>query len=176
LSRDWNSLPPPMIEKLRSDPEKLREVSMDRNRWLDRAWCDLLLRCSLAVIFLWFGLLKLVGLCPLAVFVCRTLPFLPPSVCLTLLGSWEAAIGLCLLVAPLRRWGLVFLFLHLSGTFLPLIVLPHECFAPFPYGLTLEGQYIVKNLVLVCAALVIASRPAFGLRRHASALVGVPVR
>jgi uncharacterized membrane protein YkgB len=43
----------------------------------------------------------------------------------------------------------------MPGTFLPLILLPEACFTDFPFGLTLEGQYIVKNLVIISAALVV---------------------
>jgi hypothetical protein len=45
----------------------------------------------------------------------------------------------------------------MPGTFLPLVLLPEVCFTIFPFGLTLEGQYIVKNLVIIGSALVIGS-------------------
>jgi uncharacterized membrane protein YkgB len=45
----------------------------------------------------------------------------------------------------------------MPGTFLPLILLPEVCFTSFPFGLTLEGQYIVKNLIIISAALVVGS-------------------
>ena len=45
----------------------------------------------------------------------------------------------------------------MPGTFLPLILLPEVCFSNFPLGLTLEGQYIVKNLIIISAALVVGS-------------------
>lgn len=125
---------------------------------MERTGCTLL-RVSLALVFGWFGLLKLTSLCPLGGFICRTLPFLSPSGCLALLGAWETVIAICLVVPPLFRLGLLLLLLHLPGTFLPLVVLPNECFGPFPYGLTLEGQYILKNLVLASGALVISQLP-----------------
>jgi hypothetical protein len=112
----------------------------------------------LAIIFLWFGLLKLTGLCPLAGFVCRTLPFLRPEDCLLLLGGWEVAVGICLVMPRLRPFGLVLLLVHLVGTPLPFILLPDDCFVHFPYALTLEGQYIVKNLTLASAALLLLAQ------------------
>ena len=70
--------------------------------------------------------------------------------------SWEsAAIGLGLLFRPLIRFALLLLFLQMPGTMLPLILLPDVCFTHFPFGLTLEGQYIIKNLILISAAIVI---------------------
>jgi hypothetical protein len=83
---------------------------------------------------------------------------------------------LCLLIRPLVREGLWLLLFHLPGTFLPMLVIPGECFGQIPMTLTLEGQYIVKNIILASAALVIAARYAHpapkqqesGVRRMAS--------
>ena len=130
---------------------------MRSTTWIDSVGCTLL-RLSLAVIFLWFGLLKLADLCPLAGFVCRSMPLLPPSLFLVLLGCWEATIGACLLSRRLVPVALVMLLCHLPATALPLVLLPEECFTRFPYGLTLEGQYIMKNLILVSAVLVLIAR------------------
>src|SRR5262245_49540882 len=118
---------------------------MGSSNRLDRAGCAFL-RLSLAIVFVWFGLLKVLDICPLGDFICRTVPFLPSTVFLFTLGGWEIAIGLCLLVHPLVRLGVFLLLLHLPGTIFPLLVLPEECFTRFPLGLTLAGQYIVKNL------------------------------
>ena len=116
------------------------------------------LRLSLAIIFIWFGALKLAGLCLLAPFITRSVPFLPAEGFLFVLGCWEVAIGVCLLVRPWIGSGLWLLLFHLPGTALPFVVIPDECFTQFPFGLTLEGQYIIKNLTLGSAALVIAAR------------------
>lgn len=130
---------------------------MRSNGWIDRAGC-LFLRWSLAIVFGWFGALKLFDLCPLGGFISRSLPFVPSGPFLFTLGCWEVAIGVCMLVRPLVRVGLWLILFHLPGTFLPLIVIPGECFTQFPYGLTVAGQYIVKNLTLASAALVVAAR------------------
>lgn len=63
-----------------------------------------------------------------------------------------------MLLKPLHRPGLFLLALQMPGTFLPLVLLPEVCFVNFPFDLTLEGQYIVKNLVLIGAGLVVGSR------------------
>jgi hypothetical protein len=62
----------------------------------------------------------------------------------------------------------------MPGTFLPLVLLPEVCFTVIPWGLTLEGQYIVKNLVIIGAALVIGSTVE-GRRRAKAATAAIPV-
>jgi len=114
-----------------------------------------LLRYSLAIIFIWFGLLKPLGMSPAADLVANTVYWLSPDVFLPILGWWEVAIGVGLLFRPLVRMALFLLFLQLPGTALPLLLLPDVCFSKFPIGLTLKGQYIIKNLTIISAAIVI---------------------
>ena len=71
------------------------------------------------------------------------------------LGVWEMLIGMGLLVRSLNRTAILLLFLQVPGTMLPLVLLPEVCFTQFPLGLTMEGQYVVKNLVLIAAAIVV---------------------
>lgn len=70
-----------------------------------------------------------------------------------MLGWWEIAIGVWLAIPPLTRLGILLLALQMPGTFLPLILLPNVCYNGAPWNLTLEGQYIIKNLVIIGAAL-----------------------
>ena len=114
-----------------------------------------LLRYSLAVIFIWFGILKPLGMSPAADLVAHTVYWFSPDVFVPILGWWEVAIGVGLLFRPLVRVALLLLFLQMPGTALPLVLLPAVCFTEIPFGLTLEGQYIVKNLTLISAAIVI---------------------
>lgn len=116
------------------------------------------LRYSLSLTFIWFGALKLFGNSPAVDLVTKTVYWIDPDIFIPILGYWEMAIGLCILYRPLIRVGLFLLALQMPGTFLPLILLPEVCFSSFPFGLTLEGQYIVKNLVLIGAALVVGSK------------------
>ncbi len=74
-----------------------------------------------------------------------------------LLGLWEVLIGVALLFKPLIRIGLLLLAGQMPGTFLPIVLLPNVVFTEFPIGLTMEGQYIFKNLVIIGAALVVGS-------------------
>ena len=114
------------------------------------------LRWTLGIVFIWFGALKLFpGMSPAEDLVKSTVYFFDPAWFFPLLGVWEMLIGLFLLVRPLIRVAILLLFLQMPGTFLPLVLLPEVAFTAFPFGLTLEGQYIVKNLVLIAAALVV---------------------
>ena len=116
------------------------------------------LRISLGLIFIWFGALKPFGDSPAVDVITKTVYWFDPDIFIPILGVWEMAIGLCLLYAPFIRAGLFLLALQMPGTFLPLIILPEVCFIDIPFNLTLEGQYIVKNLVLIGAAIVVGSR------------------
>lgn len=120
-----------------------------------RKYGHLLLRISLAVIFIWFGALKPFGLSPADDLVKRTVYWFDPSWFIPFLGAWEVLIGVCLLIRPLLRVAILLLLLQMGGTFLPLVLLPEVCFIHAPYAPSVEGQYIIKNLVLITAALVI---------------------
>jgi uncharacterized membrane protein YkgB len=126
-------------------------------RWMARRGITFL-RIALGLVFIWFGALKLVpGLSPAEELVRATVPFIPGEVFLPVLGLWEIAIGLGFLTARALRATILLLFLQMPGTLSPIFLLPETVFTAFPFGLTLEGQYIVKNMVLIAAALVIGA-------------------
>jgi uncharacterized membrane protein YkgB len=115
-----------------------------------------IMRVGLGIVFLWFGVLKLVpDLSPAEELVRNTVYFIDPDLFLPILAVWEMLIGLGLIVGRGMRLTLLLLFLQMPGTALPLVVLPEVVWTSFPFGLTLEGQYIIKNLVLIGAALVL---------------------
>jgi len=114
-----------------------------------------MMRVGLGVVFVWFGMLKVVGSSPAADLVTKTVYWFDPTWFVPFLGWWEAAIGLCLAVPALTRVGIALLALQMPGTFLPLILLPQVCYQDSVFHLTLEGQYIVKNLVITGSALVL---------------------
>lgn len=125
-----------------------------------RRWGVPALRVSLAVIFVWFGVLKPLGLSPAEDLVLATvgwMPLLRPDQWLAVIGWWEVAIGLTFLHRATLRLAIALLALQMVGTFLPLVLLPEIAFQPgrIPFGPTLEGQYIVKNLLILSAALVV---------------------
>ncbi len=114
------------------------------------------LRWAIGIVFVWFGALKLFpGMSPAEALVKQTVYFFDPAWFFPVLGVWEVLIGLFLLIRPLVRVAIFLLALQMPGTFLPLVLLPEVCFTAFPFGLTLEGQYIIKNLVIIAAALVV---------------------
>jgi hypothetical protein len=76
---------------------------------------------------------------------------------LPFLALWEMAIGLGFITGRLMRLTILLLFLQMPGTISPVFLRPDLVFTQFPFGLTLEGQYIVKNLVLISAALVVGA-------------------
>ena len=116
------------------------------------------LRFSLAITFIWFGALKPFVQSPAVELITKTVYWFDPKIFIPILGVWEMLIGICLLFPPLIRVGLGLLALQMPGTFLPLVLLPEVCFTSFPFDLTLEGQYIIKNLVLIGAGLVVGSK------------------
>ena len=120
-------------------------------------------RVALGIIFLWFGVLKFFpDLSPATDLAIRTTTrltrgLISPELGLKLLAAWEVLIGLGLLTGKFLRATLLLLFVQMAGTMLPLLFFPHETFRAFPYAPTLEGQYIIKNLVLVSAAIVVGA-------------------
>jgi len=122
-----------------------------------------LLRVSLGVVFFWFGVLKFFpGLSPAEELAGTTIAmltggFIGPNVSMPLLALWECLIGLGLMTGRALRVTLLLLFAQMPGTVLPLFIFPELTFVRAPLVLTLEGQYIVKNLVLVSAGLVIGA-------------------
>ena len=116
----------------------------------------LFLRYSMGLIFIWFGLLKPLEMSPAQELVTNTVYWFDDKISFVkFLGWWEVAIGLTMCFKPLIRISIFLLFIQMPGTFLPLILLPEVCFTDFPFGLTLEGQYIFKNLLIISSALVI---------------------
>lgn len=143
-----------IAERARWYGRLFEEIDATIAAWMDR-WGSRVLRVAVAVVFIWFGLLKVLGVSPAGDLVAATVYLVPPDVFVPILGLWEILIGICLLYQPLIRLGILLLFVQLPGTFLPVMLLPEVVFTVFPYGLTVEGQYIIKNLVIIGAALVI---------------------
>lgn len=122
-----------------------------------------LLRVGLGLVFLWFGVIKFVpGWSPAEGLATATISRLtggavPASVSLPVLAAWETLIGVGLLSGRFLRLTLLLLFLQMPGTVMPLFLFPAETFTRVPLAPTLEGQYIIKNLVLVAAALAVGA-------------------
>lgn len=115
-----------------------------------------ILRVALAIVFLWFGALKVFGVSPVVALVAATVYWANPDWFVPLLGVWEMAIGLGLLFRFALRVTLFLLYVQLAGTFLLPIIQPEVAFIDGnPLLLTTEGEFVVKNLVLLAAGIVI---------------------
>ena len=149
------------------DTTRLPHSTLDRVDARIAAWMSRygvrLLRYAIGVVFIWFGGLKLVpGLSPAEELVRNTVYFVDADLFYPVLAVWEVLIGVLLLFRPAVRGALLLLALQMPGTFLPFVVLPEVCFSQWPLqspldllALTMEGQYIVKNIVLISAGLVV---------------------
>jgi len=138
------------------------QIDQRITRWMAENGITLL-RISVGIVFVWFGVLKFVpGLSPADELATRTIATLSfglvqPDVSRPTLALWETLIGFGLISGRFMRATLLLLFLQMVGTVTPLFLFPAETWSRFPIAPTLEGQYIIKNIVLVSAGLVIGA-------------------
>ncbi len=141
---------------------RFENIDVRITRWMARNGVSLL-RIALGVVFFWFGVLKLFpGLSPAQDLAGRTIAILTfgvlrPELSVPILAVWECMIGLGLISGRWMRATILLLVAQMTGTLLPLAFFPEATFTRMPYAPTLEGQYIIKNLVLVAAALVLGA-------------------
>jgi uncharacterized membrane protein YphA (DoxX/SURF4 family) len=138
------------------------QVDRRLTQWMARNGI-LLLRLSVGIVFLWFGLLKFFpGLSPAEDLAARTIVtlsfgLLAAKTAVLILAVWECLIGLGLVSGVFLRGTLFLLWMQMAGTITPLFLFPNECFTVIPFAPTLEGQYIIKNIVLISAGIVIGA-------------------
>ena len=135
------------------------EFDRRMSRFMER-WGIVAIRISLGIIFVWFGILKPLGMSPaegLVTATVRWLPLLRPEWWVTIIGWWEVAIGIAFFFHKMIRVAIALLAIQMVGTFMPLVLLPEVTFqvGRIPYAPTMEGQYIIKNLLIISAALVV---------------------
>jgi uncharacterized membrane protein YphA (DoxX/SURF4 family) len=120
-----------------------------------------LLRISIGIIFFWFGFQKFFpGISSAEDIATRTIDVLSFGVVqapysMPILATWETLIGLGFLTGKFLRVTIILLYLQMAGTIFPLFVFPDETFYKVPFIPTIEGQYIIKNIIILSAALVI---------------------
>ena len=114
-------------------------------------------RYLIGIIFLWFGLLKLLGEVSATSIIAKSVYWLDADTIVPILGAWEVMMGVCLLFRSTIRFAIALFFIRLPGTFLALVYHWDECFTDSIFTPTIQGQYLLKELTLVGAALVIAS-------------------
>lgn len=147
---------------MRLKEDKLNEIDVRITRWMAANGIRLL-RISIGIVFLWFGALKFFeGLSPAHDLAIRTIEFITfhlisPKAIIYILALWEVIIGVGLLLNLYLRITLFLLFLQMLGTFTPLFFFPEETFKVFPYALTMEGQYIFKNIIVVSGGIILGA-------------------
>ena len=143
-------------------PEPLEGIDVRLTNWMARHGMTLL-RVSLGAVFFWFGVLKFFpGLSPAQDLAARTIDALTfgrvgGDVAVPVLAVWESLIGLGLLFGKMLRVVILLLLVQMAGTLAPLVLFPAEVFVRIPFAPTLEGQYIIKNAVLISAAIVLGA-------------------
>jgi putative oxidoreductase len=153
----------PHVERAPRRWRRLEAFDRSTREFLARV-SPVMLRISLGIVFVWFGLLKVANASAVGGLVASTVPFLDSSWFVPALGALEVVIGLAFASGKFVRAVLPVFALHLAGTFLVLVLLPEVAFEQDnPVMLTVVGEFVVKNLVLLSAGLVVAS--GTGVRR-----------
>ena len=138
----------------------IKVLKMEKVRSSQMNWINIL-QASIGIVYIWFGFLKFFpSLSPAEDLANQTIQLLTfgllsKQTSLFLLAVWEVGVGLLLMLRLYYRFVFWAVFVHMACTFTPLILLPQLSFTNIPYGLTLVGQYIIKNIVIVSALFVI---------------------
>ena len=151
-----------------TEPSTVDRIDASISAFL-RRWSIPALRISLAVVFIWFGLLKIFDVTPVTDLVGRTVYWFDPDWVVPALGVFETVVGIGLLFKIALRAVLAMFAGMMVGTFLVLVLLPEVAFQNGnPLLLTVEGEFVIKNLVLLSAGMVVGAtvraRRAFALR------------
>lgn len=140
----------------------LHDKDIALTRWMAEYGVSLL-RISVGLVFFWFGALKyFAGLSPATDLATRTIDTLTFGIisgelALYILATLEVVIGVGLIFGIFLRETLLLLFFQMLGTLSPLFLFASDAFTRIPYAPTLEGQYIIKNIVIVSAGIVIGA-------------------
>ncbi|MES2023555.1 MAG: hypothetical protein V4439_02630 [Patescibacteria group bacterium] len=125
-----------------------------------RNWALPFGRFAIFVVYFWFGILKVLSLSPANPLVAglleRTLPGVSFGTFIVALGIFEMILGVIFLIPKMERLAIFLLVLHMIMVIMPLFLLPSVTWQAFMVP-TLEGQYIIKNILIVALAIVIAS-------------------
>ena len=128
---------------------------------LFRKWEVTLARIAIFTVYFWFGLLKLIGMSPAAPLVQglfeRTINFMPFGTFYLLFSIFEVVIGILFLMRGMERLAISLLGIHMITTIMPLFLMPDFTWQAFLIP-TLEGQYIIKNILIIACAFVVGSR------------------
>ncbi len=142
--------------------KRLAKFDKSVTEWMAKVGLKFL-RISIGIIFTWFGMLKFFeGLSPAEGIAVRTIDTMTFGIfdqqfILIGLAVWETLIGIGLLFNIFLRETLLLLYLQMIGTFMPVFLFPSEVFFRIPYAPTLEGQYIIKNVVIISAGIILGA-------------------
>jgi len=123
-----------------------------------------LISVTIGIVYLWFGLLKFfAGVSPAedlakATIDRLTFGFLAPELSILLLAIWETIIGVLLIGNFFQKFALKLALIHIILTFLPFLYFPDLLFSATPFGLSLLGQYIVKNIIILGVLIVLIKK------------------
>ncbi|HEY6907867.1 MAG TPA: hypothetical protein VI356_00740 [Myxococcales bacterium] len=145
------------VRQFLTDAAELDELIADSCRKLR----DPLARTAIVVVYVWFGALKFFDASPANPLVRsllnRTLPFVGFEQFIVFLAIYEIAIGVLFAIPHFERYALLLIIPHLAMTTGPLFFLPEIAWRSFLVP-TLEGQYIIKNVLIVAAAAGVAAQ------------------
>jgi len=143
---------------------------------LARRWGVSTLRIALGIVFIWFGVLKIADASPVSELVADIVPILSDRAAVLTVGIVEVVVGAGLITGWAIRFTLGLFFAQMLGTFLVLVLEPDLSFrGGNPLRLTVIGEFVVKNLVLLTAGLVVAgSIPRPGGHAHLAGLLAEP--
>lgn len=145
--------------------EQVDAIDLRIARWADKYGITLL-RLTVGLVYIWFGLLKVIDKSPVEDFVRDVAFYLPDGVVVPAMGGWEIIIGLGLIFPVALRITLAMLWAQLVGTLSAFVVVPGQCFQDYnPVLLTTTGEFVLKNLVLIAAGVVIGSTVRVRSRR-----------
>ncbi|MBZ9731578.1 DoxX family protein [Salegentibacter sp. JZCK2] len=128
-----------------------------------------ILRISLGLIFMWFGVVKYFPGVSTAETIASdtisalTFGLISPAFSMPILATWEGLIGIGLLMGKFMRSTLLLLYVQMLGTFLPLVLFPDQTWTDTAFVPTLLGQYIIKNIILISSAIVLGATANGGL-------------
>ncbi|MFA5936229.1 MAG: hypothetical protein WC787_05260 [Patescibacteria group bacterium] len=112
------------------------------------------------LVFFWFGVLKVLDLSPahpmVGSLLAKTMPFMQLEPFMVLFGLFEMLIGLLFLIPRAERVVFPLLAFHLITTLMPLVLLPSVAWSA-PFTPTLEGQYMIKNIVIIALAMAMVA-------------------
>ena len=138
--------------------QKTNIFDIDASNIISPALADRLLMGSLSLTFFWFGVLKVMGMSPVVGLLEHSFSFLAKQPYLGLLGAFEVMIAFGLLIPRVRKLTITLTIMHLFGTISVVCIAPNLLFAPYFPVLTMEGEFILKNFVLISACLILLFR------------------